>query len=67
MKPTQAIKHFRTQAALAAAFNPPVTQPCVANWVKRGSIPALRQLELQAVTGGVLKADRSVSRKVSQN
>lgn len=66
MKPSQAIKYFRTQEGLATAFTPRVTQSCVANWKKRGAIPGLRQLQLQAITGGKLKADRQVLRQVSQ-
>lgn len=57
MTPDQVIKHFRTQAAAAAAIG--VSQPAVSNWVTRGAVPLISQLRLEAATGGKLKADRS--------
>lgn len=57
MTPDQVIKHFRTQAAAAAAIG--ISQPSISNWVTRGAVPPLSQLKLEAATGGKLKADRS--------
>lgn len=65
MTPQRAIKHFETQVALARAVG--VTQPAVSMWLKRGGIPALQQLKLQAITNGVLKADRNVTSQVSRS
>lgn len=53
MTKDQAIKHFGTQAKLAAALG--MTQGSVSLW---GEFPpAVRQLQLQALTGGDLKAE----------
>jgi DNA-binding transcriptional regulator YdaS (Cro superfamily) len=64
MTPKQAIKHFSTQTALAAALG--VTQPCISQWKKRGAIPRLQQLRIEALAGGALKAKSSILPKVSQ-
>jgi len=37
-----------------------VTQPCVANWGKRGKIPDLQQLRIERITKGVLVADKKI-------
>jgi len=63
MTPKQAIKHFRTQSALAAALG--VSQPAVSNWLSRGAIPAIKQLTLENITGGALQAGRNVRASVS--
>lgn len=65
MKIQQALKHFGTQVSLASSLN--VTQPCVSGWVKRGKIPHLQQLRLEALTGGKLKADGSILPRVSRS
>lgn len=52
MKKQQAIKHFGTQQALADALG--ISQPSVAAWK---AIPILRQIQIETVTGGALKAD----------
>lgn len=54
----QVIRHYKTQTAVAAALK--TTQPTVANWKARNRIPPLRQLQLEALTGGVLKADKKI-------
>ncbi len=55
----QLINHFGTQVAVAAALG--IKQPSVAEWKK--SIPPLRQMQIQLVTGGVLQADSFVAAK----
>lgn len=67
MKPQDAIKHFKTQKALADALG--FNQSAVANWVARNEIPSLSQLRIEALTGGKLKADKAIlkpARKVSR-
>ncbi len=58
MTPEQAILHFRTQRTLAEKLG--LTQPAVANWIKRGRIPDLAQLKIQKLTRGKLKADPEI-------
>jgi hypothetical protein len=48
------IKHFKTQVATAAALG--VFQSTVSDWKAKDSIPELRQLQIEALTGGDLKA-----------
>lgn len=52
MTKQQAIEHFRTQMALAAALG--IDQSTVSAWDR---IPTLRQLQLEALTRGELRAD----------
>ena len=57
MRTDDAIKHFGTVLALAEALG--VTRHAIYQWGEY--VPALRQYELQELTGGVLKrveADR---------
>lgn len=54
----QLIKYFKTQVAIAAALG--TTQPTVANWKARNRVPPLRQLQLEGITGGTLKADKKI-------
>lgn len=55
MKTADVLEHFKTQYAVAAALR--IKQPSVANW---GDYPPpLRQLQLEAVTGGALRAEPS--------
>ena len=63
MKTHDAIKFFRTQTELAKALS--TGQSTVASW---GEFPpALRQLQLEALTGGALKAEKNIlPRKKSQ-
>lgn len=54
MTKSEALKHFGgSQSALARALN--ITQPSVFEWPEE--IPALRQIQLERVTDGALKAD----------
>lgn len=55
MTKTEAIKHFGSQSALARALS--ITQPSVAEWAE--DLPALRQIQIERVTGGQLRADPS--------
>ena len=52
MKKQDAISHFGTQAALSAALG--VSESAISQW---DEIPPIRQLQLEAATGGVLAAD----------
>lgn len=52
MTKDEAIQHFRTQQGLASAIG--VTQGTVSGWK---SIPPWRQLQIEALTGGALRAD----------
>lgn len=51
MTKDEAVSHFGTQAKLAAAIK--CTQGTVAGWK---SIPELRQLQIERLTGGALRA-----------
>jgi hypothetical protein len=53
------IAHYRTQVAAADALG--IYQSNVSDW-KRNGVPPLRQLELEALTGGALKADPACDR-----
>lgn len=53
MKTSEAIKHFGSASALARALG--IKPPSVAGWGE--DVPDLRQLQLEALTGGVLRAD----------
>ncbi|WP_159445536.1 Cro/CI family transcriptional regulator [Rhizobacter sp. OV335] len=48
------LDHFGTQVAAAQALK--INQSNLSDWKGRGSIPPLRQLELEALTAGKLKA-----------
>ena len=52
MKTQQVIDHFGSQAAVAQALG--IAQPSVAQWHE--SPPALRQLQIEALTNGALRA-----------
>ena len=54
MNPQELIAHFGTQAAAARALG--LTWAAIYLWQKRGSIPYLRQLQIEQVTAGALKA-----------
>lgn len=56
MRTSDAIEHFGSQAALARALN--IKPPSVADW--GDSVPPLRQLQIEALTGGKLRADPSI-------
>lgn len=63
----QVISHFGSQAAVAKALG--ITQPSISDWNRSGSIPQLRQLQIEQVTDGALKADELnfASRKPDQH
>jgi DNA-binding transcriptional regulator YdaS (Cro superfamily) len=48
------LKHFGDASALARALK--ITPPAVAVWVRKGTIPPLRAIQIEVVTGGVFKA-----------
>lgn len=58
MTKNDAIKFFGSQRALAEALG--IEQPSVAGWGE--SIPPLRQLQIEFVTKGTLKADPTIKR-----
>lgn len=53
---TEAVQHFGTQHALAKALG--IAQPTISRWGER--MPAWRQLQIEALTAGKLKADAGV-------
>lgn len=57
MTKEQAIAHFGSVTAVAKALG--IAQPSVSEWVE---IPPLRQLELERITKGALRADRQCDR-----
>ena len=56
MKTHDAITHFGSASALARALG--IKPPSVAGWGE--TVPALRQLQLEAITAGTLQADASL-------
>jgi DNA-binding transcriptional regulator YdaS (Cro superfamily) len=52
MRTAEVIEHFGSQAAVARALN--IKPPSVAEWGE--TVPPLRQLQIEKITGGVLKA-----------
>jgi DNA-binding transcriptional regulator YdaS (Cro superfamily) len=56
MKTKDAIRYFGTQDALAKALG--IKQSAVGQWPER--VPELRQLQLELLTKGELKADPAV-------
>lgn len=54
------IRHFGSQAAVARALQ--LQQPSVFEWKKKG-VPEKRQLEIEQLTGGDLKAHPRVRAK----
>ncbi len=54
-----AVQHYGSRAKLALALG--ISQAAISMW--HGSVPALRQLQLERLTGGVLKADSDVFAK----
>ena len=51
-----AIDHFGSQTALAEALG--IRQASVAGWGK--TVPPLRQLQIQVLTNGKLRADKTI-------
>lgn len=58
MKTQDALSYFKSQSAIAQALG--INQASIAKWVKQEAIPHLRQLQLEALTGGALKADSTI-------
>lgn len=52
MTKDEVIAHFGSQQAVATALG--IKQPSVANWAD--PLPELRQLEIERLTGGLLRA-----------
>lgn len=55
MTPQDVIAHFGSQTATADALG--LKQPSVSDWVRAGSVPWLRQLDIERMTGGALRAN----------
>jgi DNA-binding transcriptional regulator YdaS (Cro superfamily) len=55
MNPAQVIKFFGGVGATARALG--LSQPAVSVWKRNGRISYLRQLQIQEVTNGKLKAE----------
>lgn len=62
MKTTDAIAHFKTRANLARALK--INYASVAGWGEE--VPALRQLQLEALTHGALRAAEKHKLSVSE-
>jgi DNA-binding transcriptional regulator YdaS (Cro superfamily) len=62
MTPNQVIQHFGTQCAAAEAAG--VSQPAVSAWLKRGEVPARRQLVLAHASSGKLTLSRGILPRV---
>ena len=56
MSPQQVVEHFGGSIKTAAT-NIGVTEMAIRKWIKAGSVPKLRQFELQVRTGGILQVD----------
>ncbi len=66
MKPTDVLTHYKTQQLAASALG--IAQASIAKWLKNGVVPELRQLQLEALTGGALKADAGIlPRRTTKN
>ena len=57
MRKSEAIEFFGSQAAIARALG--IEPPSVSLWAEDG-VPVLRQLQLEALSGGKLRADPSI-------
>lgn len=56
MRTSDVIEHFGSQAAVARALK--IKPPSVAGW--GDVVPPFRQLQIEALTGGRLRADDSI-------
>lgn len=59
MRTAEVIEHFGSQAAVARALN--IKPPSVAEWGE--TVPPLRQLQIEKITGGKFKAAPDVFEK----
>jgi hypothetical protein len=57
MRKSEAIEFFGSQVAIAKALG--IAEPSVSTW-EDDAVPPLRQLQLEALSGGKLKADPSI-------
>jgi len=57
MRKSEAVEFFGSQAAVARALG--IEPPSVAGWGEE-DVPPLRQLQLEKLSGGKLKADQSI-------
>jgi hypothetical protein len=55
MTPDEFIAHYRTQVEAAEAIG--MSQPSISAWLRDGYIPWLRQLQIEKITRGKLRAD----------
>lgn len=53
MSPTELINYFGNQSKAAIALE--LKQPNISRWVAKGSIPILRQYQIESLTKGKLK------------
>lgn len=53
------IQHFKTQRAVAETLG--LTQPSISDWKERG-VPHLRQIQIETITRGKLRADPEAKR-----
>ena len=58
MKLSTALKHYKTEGAIARALN--IKHQAVAQWKAKGRVPLARALELEQLTKGAIKVDTSV-------
>jgi DNA-binding transcriptional regulator YdaS (Cro superfamily) len=56
MRTSDVVEHFGTQKAIADALG--IKPPSVSDWGE--FVPPLRQLQIEALTGGKLRADASI-------
>jgi hypothetical protein len=63
MKTSDAIKHYLTQAKLGAALG--IKQHSISGWGEHP--PALRQLQIEHLTQGKLKASKKIMPKVNRH
>lgn len=56
MRTSDVIEYFGTQRAVAEALG--IKPPSVSDW--GDTVPKLRQLQIEALTGGKLRADRAI-------
>lgn len=57
MTKQEAVAHFKSVTALAKALG--VSAPAIYQW---DTVPPLRQMQLERITKGKLKADQSISK-----
>ena len=58
MTPTDVLNHYKTQQLAANALG--LAQASIAKWLNKGVVPDLRQLQLERLTGGALKAEKNI-------